>query len=324
MGTFSKKWDKEEDENDSDEQENYTDPLWNQKRMSHSKERSKPKNSCASCEDKLNHMPFICKYCDKTHCSNCRLPEEHNCNFSNKKKKRKNNSKTPQYSSTNQTYKIKSSNKKKKRSRKMSKRKKIKFAKIGLLLIIMFLLHSNWGFISDYLGTNNFDLGDTKNNLEDKKEEVKEYFEEVFEEPVQIFEEELSINVDIIESKILELVNIERSEQRVGSLKSSTQLDNYARKWSDKMLSENFFKHSNLDFQFKTIAAENIAETPIHYSVVGCGATYTNEELAECFVSGWISSSGHHENMITRAFTRTGIGVACDNTSCMATQVFWG
>jgi len=131
-------------------------------------------------------------------------------------------------------------------------------------------------------------------------------------------------NIGEIEAKILVLVNEERSRNGAGALSSSSNLDNFARDWSNKMISQDFFEHSNLDFQYSSIAGENIGETPIHYDVIGCGSTYSEENMAECFVTGWIGSSGHHENMIDKRFSMTGIGVSCDSSKCRATQVFGG
>lgn len=131
-------------------------------------------------------------------------------------------------------------------------------------------------------------------------------------------------DVSIIEQEILVLVNEER--QRYGSmaLTSKSNLNSFARSWSDKMIAENFFEHSNLNFAYPSIAGENIGETPIHYNVLGCGSTYTNSQMAKCFVDGWIGSPGHHENMIDKRFSMTGVGVSCDSSKCRATQVFSG
>lgn len=129
---------------------------------------------------------------------------------------------------------------------------------------------------------------------------------------------------DFIENRIFELVNEERNRQGASALRSNVNLNSYARSWSEKMISENFFEHSNLNFAYYSIAGENIAETPIHYNVVGCGSTYSNEAMAQCFVTGWIESPGHHKNMISRSFSMTGVGIACDSSKCRATQVFSG
>lgn len=131
-------------------------------------------------------------------------------------------------------------------------------------------------------------------------------------------------DIESIEQEILILVNEER--QRYGSreLITRNELNSFARIWSDKMISQNFFEHSNLNFPYPSIAGENIGETPIHYDVIGCGSTYTDYQIARCFVIGWIDSPGHHENMIDKRFSMTGVGVSCDSSTCRATQVFSG
>ncbi len=131
-------------------------------------------------------------------------------------------------------------------------------------------------------------------------------------------------DVGIMEQEILILVNEERQKYGARSLTAKSNLNSFARGWSDKMISQNFFEHSNLNFPYPSIAGENIGETPIHYDVIGCGSTYTNNQLAKCFVEGWIGSHGHHENMIDNRFSMTGIGVSCDSSKCRATQVFSG
>ncbi len=133
-----------------------------------------------------------------------------------------------------------------------------------------------------------------------------------------------SRDVGIIEQEILVLINEERQIYGAQTLTSKSELNNYARVWSDKMISQGFFEHSDLNYYYPSIAGENIGETPIHYNVEGCGSTYRNDEMAECFVSGWIGSPGHHENMIDKRFSMTGIGVSCDSSKCRATQVFSG
>ena len=132
------------------------------------------------------------------------------------------------------------------------------------------------------------------------------------------------MNTNLIEAEILRLVNEERSRNKVFSLRASSHLDDFSKRWSNKMLTGNFLEHSNLGFPYSSQAAENIAYTPIHYSVIGCGSTYGEENMADCFVSGWIESSGHHTNMINSRYSSTGIGVACDYSECKATQVFAG
>lgn len=125
-----------------------------------------------------------------------------------------------------------------------------------------------------------------------------------------------TMDVSKIESKILELVNNERLNNGARALTSTSYLSDLARKHSQRMINEDFFEHSNYNL------GENIGEVPIWADVIGCGSTYSDDNVAECFVSGWISSPGHHANMIDRSYFSTGIGVACDNSKCRATEVF--
>jgi len=125
-----------------------------------------------------------------------------------------------------------------------------------------------------------------------------------------------TINETKIENRIFELINQERQLQGAPLLIRNDYLDSLAKSHSKKMIEENFFEHSNFNL------GENIFYNPIHYDVVGCGPTLTSNQQAECMVSGWIGSIGHHANMVNYGYVSTGIGVACDLSSCKATEVF--
>ena len=171
--------------------------------------------------------------------------------------------------------------------------------------------------------------------LQDKSEEIKESVDEISEkaqgiimkiadtggEVKDIIVEEIEdfskpINETEIENQIFVLINKERERNGRHHLVRNTYLDNLAKSHSGRMIEENFFEHSNFNL------GENIALTPIHSSVVGCGSTYSSTSQANCFVSGWISSPGHHANMLMYQYVSTGIGVSCSSTECKATQVF--
>ncbi len=125
-----------------------------------------------------------------------------------------------------------------------------------------------------------------------------------------------TMDVSKMESKILVLVNNERANNGARTLISTSYMSDLARKHSQRMINEDFFEHSTYNL------GENIGEVPIWVDVIGCGSTYSDDSVAECFVSGWISSPGHHTNMIDKSYFSTGIGVACDNSKCRATEVF--
>jgi uncharacterized membrane protein YvlD (DUF360 family) len=156
------------------------------------------------------------------------------------------------------------------------------------------------------------------NNVSKKNDALKNIrsgaLPNIFNEIGNFFDTE--VNYTFVENEIFILVNNERKNNGINSLVSSEELNQFARKHSTNMVSQNSFQHSNANI------GENIGEVPIHSNVIGCGSTYSDKALAECFVKGWIKSPGHHENMINDGYSISGVGVACDNSKCRATQVF--
>lgn len=191
----------------------------------------------------------------------------------------------------------------------------VKIILIFVIIIILFYAYDQRGLISDKFG---------EINLKDKINFNASLFSLNNKSISDNLKGSTSRDVSLIEAEILSLVNEERQKYKVKPLVSRSNFNKYAREWSDKMISEDFYEHSDLSFAYSYAAGENIGETPIHYDVIGCGQTYTNNAIARCFVTGWINSPGHHENMISNSFSMTGIGVSCDLSKCRATQVFVG
>jgi uncharacterized protein YkwD len=54
------------------------------------------------------------------------------------------------------------------------------------------------------------------------------------------------------------------------------------------------------------------------------GRVYDVEVFAARTVKSWFDSDGHRSNILSPAFTRSGLGVAASRTMVYATQVFWG
>jgi uncharacterized protein YkwD len=80
-------------------------------------------------------------------------------------------------------------------------------------------------------------------------------------------------------------------------------------------------------YQF-LFAGENIAEIKNQGSLVPSALTvysrYDASEIAEQFVTGWLNSQEHRDNILNPHFTKTGIalGVSIDGTRIVATQIF--
>lgn len=107
-----------------------------------------------------------------------------------------------------------------------------------------------------------------------------------------------------IENQVLSLVNIERAQRGLTTLKMDENLRSAARLKSSDMRQNNYFSHTsptygspfdmlkNLGISYQA-AAENIAQG------------YSTPELV---VNGWMNSSGHRANILNNSYTHIGIG----------------
>lgn len=152
-----------------------------------------------------------------------------------------------------------------------------------------------------------------------------------------------TINAEELELKIHTMVNNERQNYGLSSLRYDTNLADIARKHSEDMVNRHFFDHINPDGQDPTTRAksvgypcyknfgsyyrdgiaENIGLTPIG-NVVGCGDVYSMEDIARCCVSCWMNSLGHRQNILESSYDKEGIGVAVSSDNKVyITQDFW-
>lgn len=143
-----------------------------------------------------------------------------------------------------------------------------------------------------------------------------------------------------IEKLIHEQINERREERNLRSLSFDTQLREIARYHSQDMADEDYFDHTSpsgetredrydrfgYDCRVSTggnsyaTGAENINR--IEYS----GFSYTESEIAEKFVTSWMESDGHRENILKQYWENEGIGVVVHedvgDTVVIATQNF--
>jgi uncharacterized protein YkwD len=145
-----------------------------------------------------------------------------------------------------------------------------------------------------------------------------------------IMDPKSQIDITELEMKIHRLVNHERTSRGLRSLSYDDRIADIARAHSQDMVDRNFFDHENPSGEDPTVRgneagyscrkdygsyytyglAENIAMTPVHSNVMGCGSTTSLDGLAECIVDGWMTSPGHRENILTATYTMEGLGVA--------------
>lgn len=129
-------------------------------------------------------------------------------------------------------------------------------------------------------------------------------------------------NIDSIkelETEVIRLVNIERSNRGLQALKQNWELSRIARYKSQDMIDKGYFAHTSPTYGsfFQMIdsfgvkasgAAENIAQgqrTPQHV------------------MSSWMNSPGHKNNILSESFSEIGVGVAKDSKGNLTwTQMF--
>ena len=124
-----------------------------------------------------------------------------------------------------------------------------------------------------------------------------------------------------LEKEVVTLVNQERAKLGLAPLKDNSQLSNVARTKSEDMANKNYFSHTSptygspFDMMKKfgityTTAGENIA---------------MGQQTAASVMDGWMNSSGHKANILSKDFTEIGVGVAKDKSGTIYwTQQFIG
>ncbi len=147
--------------------------------------------------------------------------------------------------------------------------------------------------------------------------------------------------INAISALIQRGINHQRALQNLPVLEIDTRLYDIAQERSNDMIRRSYFSHDDPQqgsvafqdlirsnqYQF-TFAGENIAEIKNQGSLVPSALTvyarYDATEIADQFVTGWLNSREHLDNIMNPHFTKTGIalGVSIDGTRIVATQIF--
>ena len=136
-------------------------------------------------------------------------------------------------------------------------------------------------------------------------------------------------------------INQVRAEHGLPALTVDRTLTAIAQTRSDDMITRGYFSHTDPNtgkvlFQgliekhnyAYLFAGENIAEIRNEGSFIPPSFTvynrYSAQDLADQFVTGWVNSPDHFENIVNPHFRRTGVAIAAssDGTRVVATQVF--
>jgi uncharacterized protein YkwD len=136
-------------------------------------------------------------------------------------------------------------------------------------------------------------------------------------------------------------INQVRAEHGLPALSVDPTLTAIAQTRSDDMVTRGYFSHTDpgtgqVLFQILIerhnyaylFAGENIAEIRNEGSFVPPSFTvynrYSAQDFSDQFVTGWVNSPDHFENIVNPHFRKTGVAMAAssDGTRVVATQVF--
>lgn len=128
-----------------------------------------------------------------------------------------------------------------------------------------------------------------------------------------------------VEELIYEKVNAERSKVGVSTLKYNTTMEKYARIKSQDMGDNNYFSHEDLQGNLITVNMQNdgVSYRAWGENIAYIGGVSDANALANQFMTNWMNSTGHRQNILSTNFTDIGIGVYKSGNKVYATQEFY-
>lgn len=130
-----------------------------------------------------------------------------------------------------------------------------------------------------------------------------------------------------VEQLIFDKVNEERKKVGIDPLKNDPIMNQYAKTKSKDMGDRQYFSHENPEGNLMNVFMQ---QDGIQYQAWGENIAYisgdVNESLeiiAEQFMSNWMNSKGHRENILSTNFKSLGIGVYRVGNKIYATQEFY-
>lgn len=273
---------------------------------------------CSSCGDEISGFSYECNFCGRTHCSDCRLPEKHNCGGSSGSDQM-----TIERGPASESFTTDS-----------GIGALVFFGIVGLVII--------WGAIA-LGGAAVSELG--KVDVPDVN--VSSSSAGADNQTATSTEAHSArLNVTLVERLIHQKINDRRVNHNRPELQYDPVLASIARNHSRDMAERDYFSHTSPEgdgFEERYKAAgyecqvnvtpyisrsggENIAQTWVNERVDtdrGVRIYTTEEELAAGVVNQWMNSSGHRKNLLRANWNNEGIGVAITETGKVyATQNF--
>lgn len=128
-----------------------------------------------------------------------------------------------------------------------------------------------------------------------------------------------NLDVKTTESRVIDLVNIQRSNAGLQPLKANWQVSRVARYKSQDMINKGYFSHISPTYGSPFTMMESFG---IQFSAAGENIAM-GQTTAEAVMNGWMNSPGHRSNILNPTYTEIGVGLAKDSAGrCYWTQMF--
>lgn len=128
-----------------------------------------------------------------------------------------------------------------------------------------------------------------------------------------------------VESMIFTKVNEERAKAGVPVLTYNTTMEKYARIKSQDMGDRGYFSHNDPEGNLITVRMKNDGVTYRAWgeNIAYIGGVSDPTDLANQFMTNWMNSQGHRENILSTNFSGIGVGVYKIGNKVYATQEFY-
>lgn len=122
-----------------------------------------------------------------------------------------------------------------------------------------------------------------------------------------------------MEDEVTRLINIERTNNNCGTVRTDERLRTSARAHSTDMAQNNYFSHTGKDGSNFVVRAERAGYPK--GAAAGENIAY-GYSTAAAVVKGWMNSDGHRRNILNCSAKATGVGLAYRGSTPYWTQVF--
>ncbi len=121
------------------------------------------------------------------------------------------------------------------------------------------------------------------------------------------------------EDEVIRLVNLERTSRGIPALTKNWELARVARYKSQDMVNKNYFSHTSPTYGSPFTMMQNFG---LRFTAAAENIAYGQRSAKEV-VAAWMNSPGHRANILSAAYTQTGVGAAKkSNGTLYWTQMF--